>query len=295
MDLTAVSFRLAITILASTAVTPTARAADIGRGISSAEVVIEGKIDTGDCSKLGNFLSSEGAKRVYLASPGGSLFEALEIGRLVRALKLETMIPGKLAGELREKRALQHRLKDHRENFTCISACFFVYAAGVARSRDIGDPILGIHRPYLSDGDLKGLSGDQAIMAVRGLRAVVDRYLREMSVPVKYSERMFSVPTGQVQWIGNDDFAADLEGIVPELRDWVAAQGRTLLDKLQNQDTAGMSKEDKVFLEAQIKQLSDPVTRELEVLSRLSGDAWKSMFAGPNADERRRAFCTQPN
>jgi hypothetical protein len=191
MNLRAVFFQLSVAVVMSAAATLAARAADIGRGLSSAEVVIEGKIETGDCSKLGNFLFSEGAKRVYLASPGGSLFEALEIGRLVRALKLETMIPGNLPADLREKRAIQHRLRDHKSNFTCTSACFFIFAGGIARSRDIGDPILGIHRPYLSDGDLKGLSSDQAIMAVRGLRAVVDRYLREMSVPEKYAEDVF--------------------------------------------------------------------------------------------------------
>src|SRR5262245_38176929 len=105
------ALRLTVWIACIAGVVP-ARAADISRGISSAEVVIEGRIESGDCSKLGNFLAKEGARRVYLASPGGNLFEAIEIGRLVRALKMETTVPGQLADDLRAKRAAQHRLKD---------------------------------------------------------------------------------------------------------------------------------------------------------------------------------------
>ena len=35
--------------------------------------------------------------------------------------------------------------------------------AGVKRTAEFYDPILGIHKPYLSDSDLRMLSGDQAI------------------------------------------------------------------------------------------------------------------------------------
>jgi len=295
MRLFAISLRLTVATLVCVAGTLAARTAEIGRGLSSAEVVIEGKIESGDCSKLGNFISSEGARRVYLASPGGSLFEAIEIGRLIRALKMETMVPGRLPDDLRAKRAAQHRLMDHGANFTCASACFFVFAAGVYRSRDFGDPILGIHRPYLSDRELQRLSSDQAVAAARGIRAVVDRYLNEMSVPASYAERMFRVPTDQVQWIGNDDFETDLEGIIPELRDWVAVRGRAILDELRKKEMAGVSAEDKAFVDEQAKRMLDPANRNLEVLSRLAGDAWKSMFAGSKSGETRRSFCNRSN
>src|SRR5262249_17527218 len=120
----------------------------------------------------------------------------------------------------------RHRLVDPKANYMCTSACFFIFVAGITRTDEVNlqDPRLGIHRPYVSDSDLRTLSGDQAITAASGVRATVENYLKEMSVPAKYVDLMFSMPKGEIRWIGNADFAADLEGTVPELRDWLAAR-----------------------------------------------------------------------
>jgi hypothetical protein len=57
-------------------------AADISRGFGSSEVLLEGTIEAGDCRKLGSFVYEKEAGSIYLASPGGNLAEAMEIGRL---------------------------------------------------------------------------------------------------------------------------------------------------------------------------------------------------------------------
>jgi len=67
----------------------------------------------------------------------------------------------------------------------CTSACFFVFVAGIERERDIYPPILGIHRPYLSDIELKRLSGNQVIASAGQMRTLVDDYLKEMGVSRK--------------------------------------------------------------------------------------------------------------
>jgi hypothetical protein len=61
-----------------------------------------------------------------------------------------------------------------------------------------GANLIGIHRPYLSDSDLKTLSGDQAITSAHQVRTTVENYLKEMSVPAKYADMMFSVAKDKV-------------------------------------------------------------------------------------------------
>ena len=51
----------------------------------------------------------------------------------------------------------------------------------------------------------------------------METYLKQMDVPAKYADRMFSIPKEQLLWISEDDYEADLK-IVPSLRDWVEAK-----------------------------------------------------------------------
>ena len=198
-------------------------------------IVLEGKIEPGDFDKLRTFIfDGEGALEIYLASPGGDLAEAMKIGRLVRELKLGTVAPDKLSGELREKLVARHNLRDSKANYMCASACFFVLVAGIHRQSDfLHEPILGIHKPYLSKAELRALSSDKAIAVADQTRAIVESYLREMGVPAKYADQMFSVPKDEVRWISSNEFETDFAGFIPELRDWVDARcdGRSDAEK----------------------------------------------------------------
>jgi hypothetical protein len=263
MEISGTSFRLGIAIATFIAGSATSDAGDIKRGLRSDEIVLEGQIERGDCAKLGNFAYKEGARRVYLASPGGNLLEAMEVGRLVRALKFETIVPGKLRDDLEKKRADQHQLQNYKANFMCASACFFAFVSGISRVSDLGDPLLGIHRPYLSESDLKGMSGDQAIASAGKIRSIVEAYLKEMSVPAKYAEEMFFVRNGEVRWLNSDEFEADLEGIIPELKDWIEARGKVALDELEGLRLQNMPK---ALLDEREQSLSDTIKRKKTVL-----------------------------
>jgi hypothetical protein len=145
------------------------------------DVVIEGEIETGDYDKLRNLIeNNDNIGSIYLASPGGNVAEAIKIGRFVRALRLGTEIPGQVANDTRDVLsaaeinktlngvAARYGIRNIKVNYTCASACFFVFVAGVERSVDetgiLGDgPALGIHRPFLTDGDLKVLSANEAM------------------------------------------------------------------------------------------------------------------------------------
>jgi hypothetical protein len=75
----------------------------------------------------------------------------------------------------------------------------------------------------LSIERLKELSGGQAIASANIIRATVETYLKEMDVPTKYVDQMFSIPKDRLLWISEDDYEADLK-VVPSLRDWVEAK-----------------------------------------------------------------------
>jgi hypothetical protein len=211
---------------------------------AAAGAVLEGAIQAGDFEKFKNFILNGGNPfQIYLASPGGDLAEAMKIGLLIRLLKLSTVVPSKpLTNQAFESAAAEHGLANPKANYQCASACFFIFVAGVHRSHDDRGPaLLGIHKPSLTANTLKRLSADQAIAANGKARTMVENYLKAMGVPAKYSEMMYSEP-GKIRWIRNDDFEADLDGFIPQLRDWVDARCDKRSDIEQNDQQTSQTK-----------------------------------------------------
>ena len=156
--------------------------------------------------------------------------EAIRIGRLVRKLRLGTHVPSDVPAEKENSRVGKQPLSNPKANSICASACFFIFVAGVDRERDIYPPLLAIHRPYLSEAELKKLSGNEVLSTASQLRKLVEEYFREMGVPTRYTDLMFSIPKDQVRMIDDDDFKSDFEGFMPELRDWLDAKCEALTD-----------------------------------------------------------------
>jgi hypothetical protein len=281
------------------------RAADV-RGDMEKGVVLEGTIEAGDYDKLRSvyglenstnqfYIGSPLANEIYLASPGGDLVEAMKIGRLVRALKLHTVVPDEFeyprdGSYVKYSEADRHRLINPKANYMCTSACFFIFVAGITRADEAkGHYIglrLGIHRPFLSDSDLRTLSGDQAITSANRVRATVENYLKEMNVPGKYVDLMFSVPRDKIRWLGKAD-VADLEGTIPELNDWLAAQcdKRTDVEKAvweklmaDSRPTGQYSPAERSIADKMQKKMSAMHFCEFDALAKLSGSAWLQMF-----------------
>jgi len=213
-------------------------------------VQFEGKIEKGDYEKL-FAAAGEIASEMYnnpnrsiypvlhLFSPGGDLAEAMKIGRLVRQLHWMTTAPENLPNGLKDvQKHTMDQLKNSQENYMCASACFFIFVAGTERwvgyRNHHDDIILGIHRPYLSDIDLKRMSSKDAMSTAANTHSVVENYLREMNVPAKYADLMFSIPKDNIQWLNPTDIKPDLGGFIPELSDWVDARcdNRTDIEKM---------------------------------------------------------------
>ena len=104
-------------------------------------------------------------------SPGGQVFAALEIGRL-----------------LRREGALVH-MGRHAE---CVSACVFVLMG--APEREIAsDARIGLHRPSLGDPRRDTL--------VPSMSEQLAQYAEEMGVSRKIVDEMLAIPTTRVRFV----------------------------------------------------------------------------------------------
>lgn len=278
----------AIAVLA-TSVAPM-RAAEINPLWShKGAVVLTGNIVAGDYERLRDYAAKNPIAEILLESPGGDLVEAIKIGRLVRSLDLKTIIPDKFLAE-----ELARRYPKDAHNYMCASACFFVFVGGV--ERDCSDPalalagnapLLGIHRPYMSEVELTRIDASDAMASVKKTRAVIEDYLKAMSVPSKYADRMFAVPKEQIQWISTEDFQTDFQGFIPELSDWMSARcdkltdvEKALWEAHKDKIPADETPEEKKIMQMLMEKISAKDQCEDDALAELSTKARRQIFGG---------------
>lgn len=94
-------------------------------------ISVYGQIEKGDFSRFKDYYSSLGTppKNITFNSPGGSVYEAFEIGRFIRSKEMQSiMLPG---------------------NF-CFSACPYLFAAGIKRVA-YENSALGMHQHYFDE------------------------------------------------------------------------------------------------------------------------------------------------
>jgi hypothetical protein len=211
-------------------------------------LVLEGQIVSGDYDRLRNFLSSKSnfdkiSNGVFIASQGGNVVEAMKMGRLIRTLRLSTDAPsGPATGIPRFGESLiqPYNLVNPRANYVCVSACFFVYVAGIYRHLSwVGR--LGVHRPTISEGIARPTLGDDKMKSATWfVHETIKNYLRDMDVPDKYLDLIYSVPPTTLRWITQAEFDSDLQGFIPELNEWAncgqhARRGEINYDELKNE------------------------------------------------------------
>ena len=244
---------------------------------SGTRIVLEGKIEAGDFDRFQKFILDSGhVTEIYLASPGGQLAEAVKIGILVRLLKLSTIVPSKqLTHYDRTLAVTRHGLKDGKD-YTCASACFFIFVAGTYRSTDDHGPaILGIHSPTLLPTDSPKLAPSQLDAAIDRTRKGIEGYFKVMDVPTKYTDEMNSVPRNRIRWIRNDEFQSDFAGFIPALRPLV----KTNCENHSNQDGRNNAKQND---QIHVEEHCEAGMRD-ELAARALKDALKALGDGPQS------------
>jgi hypothetical protein len=275
-----VTFLLSFTIYADAA-TITRAAKDIdGKRIKG--VLIEGEIEKGDYDKLYDLLKEMGPSwsRIYIASPGGDVAEAIKIGVLVRKLLLSVYVPKFWMGgpEVDEF------------NRQCSSACFFIYVAGIYRS---GDKI-GIHRPSLTVGRLIDISLSEASNKNLKIRSVISAYLGSMGVPLKYTDQMFKIDHDDVEFLNFKDLD-DFRGYDASVNEWLEARCEKLTPleddlrmTLGGKGEKRSSSED-AFYGLLIKKAHEYIRCKHKSAVLASQDAWVDMFVGDDKESYEKA------
>ena len=122
-------------------------------------LTLTGQIAPGDAGRLADLLDTAPAPAtVFLNSPGGSVQDALAIGRTLRAIGAETRMSG---------------------SDICLSACPYILAAGTARTVDDGAWV-GVHQHFF--GENTALPAFLAVEDIQRGQGEVMAYLDEMGI-----------------------------------------------------------------------------------------------------------------
>jgi hypothetical protein len=96
-------------------------------------LILEGKIERGDYIKVRDFLGdatnfNKMTGEVFVGSQGGNVFEALEIGYLIRRLRLSTDAPSQPPPSERSSgnEIIHPNELTNPKNYLCTSACFLL-------------------------------------------------------------------------------------------------------------------------------------------------------------------------
>lgn len=173
-------------------------AADIRPFISGSgsyrAIVIEGNIEPGDFETFVRIAKENQGKvsGVYIFSPGGDFYEAMKIGRAMRALELSSQVPmrGPAGRPVCKDDGFRPKPKDPN-NCTCASAGFFIHIGAIHR----GGTYLAVHRPYFAKGKFGDLSQADAQKAFDALQESARTYMQEMGVPKHIQEDVLGTPS----------------------------------------------------------------------------------------------------
>jgi hypothetical protein len=136
---------------------------------------VTGAIEEGDAARFAKALEGEkGVTTLRLNSPGGSVQDALEIGRTIRAARLETRLE-----------AVD----------VCFSACPYVLAGG--RERHVHpDAQVGVHQHYFGANTV--LPAFLAVESIQYGQGAVMRFLDEMGVDSLVMQHALATPPDEI-------------------------------------------------------------------------------------------------
>jgi PAN domain len=169
-----------------------------------------GEIQDKDFFELREALRDNDISLIVTASPGGSVYEGLQIATAVHDKGLSTYVPTALP---------------------CSSACAFVYFAGTQRAIK---GTLGVHQFYSDDGSAMDLAGGNlASRVTQYTTSEIIGILNEFGTPPFVYEKMFST-AGLYEF---DELQKVQLGLDPENPDFLAKQAEVealLIDVIAN-------------------------------------------------------------
>lgn len=141
-----------------------------------------GEISSGDSFELRRAIRSNDVELIVTSSPGGHVFEALQISGIVSDNNISTFVP---------------------ENGDCSSACSFIFLAGDSR---IASGNLGVHQFYTSEKPTTSQPNTEETMIVSQFTtSEIIGFLNQYETPPFVYEKMFS--TSSMYYFNEDELA----------------------------------------------------------------------------------------
>ncbi|MGC3936857.1 ATP-dependent Clp protease proteolytic subunit [Roseobacter sp. EG26] len=142
---------------------------------------LRGAIAPGDASRIVDELRSTAPATLLLDSPGGSVSDALEIGRAVREIGAET------------------RLLD---NTVCLSACPYIFVGGVKRSI-AENARIGVHQHAFGESTI--LPAFLAVEDIQRGQAEVLMHLDTMGIDLRIMGPAMATPADEIYILTSDE------------------------------------------------------------------------------------------
>ncbi|WP_280321202.1 ATP-dependent Clp protease proteolytic subunit [Sulfitobacter faviae] len=138
--------------------------------------LLEGAIEAGDAERIVKQLSelTPTPEEIYLNSPGGSVRDALELGRYLRREELNTAL---------------------REGDICYSACPYLLAAGAARAVPESASV-GVHQHYFGESTI--LPAFVAVEDIQRGQGEVMQYLDDMGIDPMVMQHALVTPPDEI-------------------------------------------------------------------------------------------------
>jgi hypothetical protein len=175
-------------------------------------IKLTGRIEKGDAISLEvKLLENYPVRDIVLISPGGDLYEGMEIGRIIRS----------------------NFMTAHARNVAffgdpvdsvvrCVSSCALAYFGAV---RWLNDDIVAVHRPTLKD--LESANYDESAQALRNAGDSIQKYLSEMDIENKIFELLMKTSPDTVAPLTARTVAGGydvLHAYPRSVYDWLAAK-----------------------------------------------------------------------
>ncbi len=145
---------------------------------------LTGVIAPGDAARFADWLDGRDLPAaVTLHSTGGSVMDALDIGRALRAAGAATRVE---AGQV------------------CLSACPYILAAGTDRAAD-PQGYVGVHQHYFGESEL--LPAFIAVEDIQSGQAEVVDYLDEMGIDLRLMRHSLATPPDEIYILTPEELA----------------------------------------------------------------------------------------
>ncbi len=149
-------------------------------------ITLTGTIADGDADRFATFLEDQSTKPevVFLDSPGGSVFDALTIGRKLREIGVAT---------------------EMGDSDVCLSACPYILASGTTRTVAPGAWV-GVHQGYYGENTL--LPAFLAVSDIQRAQGEVMEYLIDMGIDPALMRPALATPPDEIYLLTPEEMTA---------------------------------------------------------------------------------------